>query len=73
MKRLWFSSDELRNMNNMAVTVELIKSSNHGITTGVVTMTDPNDSDNGVYLGGTLYSINSYGEQWVAYEYNPNM
>ena len=43
--------EQLRGMDDKAVRVRVLESDCQGLHTGIVTMNDPNDSDNGVYAG----------------------
>lgn len=64
---------ELQNMDGVPVKVKIMNKFSDGlpdyISVGVLTMNDPNDSDNGAYVYGSFYSITRYGKTWVAYRY----
>lgn len=65
------TAEQLRNMDGQPVKVkDLAYVTHENLPTGVVTMNDPNDSDNGVYVGYSLHCIKDYGKGWIAYEYN---
>lgn len=62
--------EQLREMDDQPVKVQNLEyPSGEKLPTGVVTMYDPNDSDNGVDVGCGFYSIREYGRTWVAYPY----
>lgn len=66
------TAEQLRNMDGQPVKVkDLAYVTHENLPTGVVTMNDPNDSDNGVYVGYSLHCIKDYGKGWIAYEYHP--
>lgn len=61
--------DTLRKLHRKPVFVKLLDEYSYNTDVGVVDMSDPDDSDNGVWFGGSLYSILYYGKTWVAYLY----
>lgn len=62
--------EQLREMNDQPVKVRnLGNTESEKLPTGVVTMCDMNDSDNGVDVGCGFYSIREYGRTWVTYRY----
>lgn len=63
--------EQLRGMDDQPVKVKNLKYAEGGLNTGVVTMYDPNDSDNGVYVGCTFFCIKDYGKIWLAYACPP--
>lgn len=63
--------EQLRGMDDQPVKVKNLRYAESGLNTGVVTMYDPNDSDNGVYVGCTFFCIKDYGKIWLAYAYPP--
>ena len=63
--------EQLRGMDDKAVRVRVLESDCQGLHTGIVTMNDPNDSDNGVYAGCAFRCIKDYGKTWLAYDYPP--
>lgn len=66
------TAEQLRNMDGQPVKVkDLAYVTHENLPTGVVTMNDPNDGDNGVYVGYSLHCIKDYGKDWLAYAYPP--
>ena len=63
--------EQLREMDRQPVKVKNLEDEEGGINIGVVTMFDPNDSDNGVNVGCAFFCIKEYGETWIAYAYHP--
>lgn len=63
--------EQLRKMNDQPVKVKNLEFDYGGICTGVVTMSDPNESENGVDVGCSFYCIKDYGKTWIAYSYQP--
>lgn len=64
------TSEQLREMDGQPVKFRNLENpESKKLPTGVVTMYDPNDSDNGVDVGCGFYSIREYGRTWVAYPY----
>lgn len=63
--------EQLRGMDDQPVKVKNLRYAESGLNTGVLTMYDPNDSDNGVYVGCTFFCIKDYGKIWLAYAYPP--
>lgn len=61
--------EQLRKMDDRPVKVKNLEYEERNLSTGVVTMCDPNDSDNGVCVGCSFYCIQNYGKTWVAYSY----
>lgn len=62
--------EQLREMDDRPVKVRNLENpESEKLPTGVITMCDPNDSDNGVDVGCGFYSIRDYGRTWVAYPY----
>ena len=58
-------------MDRQPVKVKNLEDEEGGINIGVVTMFDPNDSDNGVNVGCAFFCIKEYGKTWIAYAYPP--
>lgn len=63
--------EQLREMDRQPVKVKNLEDEEGGINIGVVTMFDPNDSDNGVNVGCAFFCIKEYGKTWIAYAYPP--
>lgn len=63
------SRKELREMHNEVVVVKTLEYGEE--SKGILDFSDPNDSDNGVYVGCSFYSIEHYGVLWLAYAYLP--
>ena len=61
--------EQLRGMDGQPVMVKYLESEDGGINTGVILMNDPNESDNGVYVGCTFFCIKEYEKTWLAYAY----
>lgn len=66
------TEEQLREMDRQPVKVKNLEDEEGGINIGVVTMFDPNDSDNGVNVGCAFFCIKEYGETWLAYAYPPH-
>ena len=63
--------EQLRGMDGQPVMVKYLESEDGGINTGVILMNDPNESDNGVYVGCTFFCIKEYEKNWLVYAYPP--
>lgn len=62
--------EQLRDMDDQPVKVKTLEYEEGSLSTGVVSMCDPNDSDNGVYVGCSFHCIQDYGRAWIAYSYH---
>lgn len=61
--------DQMRQMHDKIVIVKTLEYGQE--SKGILDFSDPNDSDNGVYVGCEFYSVESYGSFWLAYAQNP--
>lgn len=61
--------DQMREMHDKVVIVKTLEYGQE--SKGILDFSDPNDSDNGVYVGCEFYSVESYGFFWLAYAQKP--
>lgn len=61
--------DQMREMHDEVVIVKTLEYGQE--SKGILDFSDPNDSDNGVYVGCSFYSVESYGFFWIAYAQKP--
>lgn len=61
--------DQMREMHDKVVIVKTLEYGQE--SKGILDFSDPNDSDNGVYVGCGFYSVESYGFFWLAYAQKP--
>lgn len=61
--------DQLREMHDEVVIVKTLEYGQE--SKGILDFSDPNDSDNGVYVGCSFYSVEHYGDWWLAYAQKP--
>lgn len=57
--------DQMREMHDKVVIVKTLEYGQE--SKGILDFSDPNDSDNGVYVGCNFYSVEHYGDWWLAY------
>lgn len=61
--------DQLCEMHDEVVIVKTLEYGQE--SKGILDFSDPNDSDNGVYVGCSFYSVEHYGDWWLAYAQKP--
>lgn len=61
--------DQMREMHDKVVIVKTLEYGQE--SKGILDFSDPNDSDNGVYVGCSFYSVEHYGDWWLAYAQKP--
>ena len=61
--------DQMREMHDEVVIVKTLEYGQE--SKGILDFSDPNDSDNGVYVGTSFYSVEHYGDWWLAYAQTP--
>lgn len=61
--------DQMREMHDEVVIVKTLEYGQE--SKGILDFSDPNDSDNGVYVGCNFYSVEHYGDWWLAYAQKP--
>lgn len=61
--------DQMREMHDEVVIVKTLEYGQE--SKGILDFSDPNDSDNGVYVGCSFYSVEHYGDWLLAYAQKP--